>query len=692
MPSDMRLVERAVCKYAWFVRLCAVAMLLAVACRGSSGSANNVPADPERNADDNGHRVDDVSGGEADGAALIDEPDTAVVVASEAGECDRGQRNSIVGVVVSPEHPVVGQPMRVLAATLDGEHPLMVRVERADGTSVSTQAVARVGIPAATIANLVPSHAEALRVVVGRSGRSSACVVVRVAARRRVAGRSTNVNPWPNERVWTRAEEALYSAWIRELFHAPRGNDLAFRWLDEVTSERERNVLFDHLGLGEDARDRPPGLRLHPDCADTPYVLRAYYAWKRRLPFGFRQCSRGGLEKPVRCGSLIGMTTSVDMPRGSPESMSDELERVQTFLQRTVTWGVHSGNGRASFGDSRNDFYPLDLTRRALRPGTIYADPYGHILVVVALFPGNVTQPGVLYAIDGQPDGSITRKRFWEGNFLWNPDPRLGGSGFKAFRPVVVRERDGTSEIVSLDDREVARSSEYGDISDMQARLGAHDFYDLMDELVSPAAHDPSLALREAITALAEQVRVRVTSVGNADAYFATHPNTIIDMPSGFAVFETTGAWESYATPSRDLRLLIAIDQVVEFEAKLVRRPARYGVQPGQQLERLLERVSAERATLLADQNYAFTYARSNGSSMQIGLDELVARARALEVAYNPNDCAELRWGAPVGSEEGSTCTRRAPIDQRRKLAAYRTWFRERRRPARGDPGPTVRD
>ena len=40
-------------------------------------------------------------------------------------------------------------------------------------------------------------------------------------------------------------------------------------------------------------------------------------------------------------------------------------------------------------------------------------------------------------AVDGQPDASITRKRFWEGNFLWNPDPKLGGSGFKAFRPFV---------------------------------------------------------------------------------------------------------------------------------------------------------------------------------------------------------------------------------------------------------------
>ena len=51
-------------------------------------------------------------------------------------------------------------------------------------------------------------------------------------------------------------------------------------------------------------------------------------------------------------------------------------------------------------------------------------------------------------------------------------------------------------------------------------------------------------------------------------------------------------------------------------------------------------------------------------------------------MAYNPNDCAELRWAAPEGSEEASTCKRRAPQAQRDKMASsYRNWFRERHWP-----------
>jgi hypothetical protein len=52
-------------------------------------------------------------------------------------------------------------------------------------------------------------------------------------------------------------------------------------------------------------------------------------------------------------------------------------------------------------------------------------------------------------------------------------------------------------------------------------------------------------------------------------------------------------------------------------------------------------------------------------------------------MAYNLNDCVELRWGAPDQSAEASTCKRHAPSAQRAKMTEYRAWFRERRRPPR---------
>ena len=64
-------------------------------------------------------------------------------------------------------------------------------------------------------------------------------------------------------------------------------------------------------------------------------------------------------------------------------------------------------------------------------------------------------------------------------------------------------------------------------------------------------------------------------------------------------------------------------------------------------------------------------------------LAEVVSRAEAFEMTYNPNDCVELRWGAKAGSDEMSTCRAHAPAEQRAKMESSRAWFRDRKRPPR---------
>ena len=43
------------------------------------------------------------------------------------------------------------------------------------------------------------------------------------------------------------------------------------------------------------------GLFIRPDCADLPYFLRAYFAFKMGLPFGYSKCTRGGGGEPPKC-------------------------------------------------------------------------------------------------------------------------------------------------------------------------------------------------------------------------------------------------------------------------------------------------------------------------------------------------------------------------------------------------------
>jgi hypothetical protein len=283
---------------------------------------------------------------------------------------------------------------------------------------------------------------------------------------------------------------------------------------------------------------------------------------------------------------------------------------------------------------------------------------------------------GVFLAVDGQPDGTVARKRFWRGNFLFAQDPSLGSPGFKRFRPIVL----GNGALRRLTNNEIAKTSQYGDFSLDQTRLGIESFYDRMDDVMSPAPLDPLRAIQEAITALEEQVKARVTSVENGRK-FQNSGHGDASMPDGAAIFETTGAWEDFATPSRDLRLLIAIDVVRGFPDRVARRPERYAMPAGKSVAD----VKAELVSLLASELSArkFSYVRSDGSAWTLALKDVVDRTAALEMGYNVNDCVELRWGAPDKSDEASTCKRHAPSAQRAKMSEYRNWFHERRRPPR---------
>jgi hypothetical protein len=297
--------------------------------------------------------------------------------------------------------------------------------------------------------------------------------------------------------------------------------------------------------------------------------------------------------------------------------------------------------------------------------------------MIVRRVPQSDGAAGVILAVDGQPDGTVARKRFWRGNFLFAQDPALGSPGFKRFRPIV---RDKNGSLRRLTNDEIAKNPQYGDISLDQSRLETEEFYDRMDDVMSPEPLEPLRAMKEAITALEEQVMVRVTSVENGRK-FQNSGRGEANMPDGAAIFETIGAWEDFSTPSRDLRLLIAIDVVRGFPDRVARRLERYAMPK----EKSNADVKAELQSVLASELPArkISYPRSDGSSWTLTLKDVADRAVDFEMAYNPNDCVELRWGALDKSDEASTCKRHAPSAQRAKMLKYRTWLHERRRPPR---------
>jgi hypothetical protein len=613
-----------------------------------------------------------------------------------------------VTVLPSPIAPWKGVPLRVLLAAekpLEGELSLIAP----DGSVGAKSGERHGGPPYYWIAEVASPAAGTWHATLTRDGAPAGCGPISrditVHAVKPPAPGSAAGSVWPLRNSWNRETENLYSAWIAKLFDDPLDAEPSWPALHEVLRDRSRNFLHNYLGLNED------GIKmvLRPDCADLPYFLRTYFSFKLGLPFGYSKCTRGGGGNAPRCpqwfnihnlepppappaqaaappkpapsgfAALYGRVAADEAPEPAAPAPPRHLGLVPGFgaYLQIVADAVHSGSARTALADNNTDQYPVPLTRETLRPGTIYADPYGHVLTIVRFIPQSPGEAGIILAVDGQPDGTVARKRFWRGNFLFAQDPALGGPGFKRFRPIVAA-RNGALHRLSND--EIAKDPQYGDFSLEQAKLGMEDFYDRMDDVMSPSPLDPVRAEKEAITSLEEQVKVRVNSVDNGRKFLASGKGEA-SMPEGAHIFETTGAWEDFSTPSRDLRLLIALDVVEGFPDRVARRPERYAMPQGKSVAD----VKAELQRVLAAELAArkFSYTRSDGTPWTLVLKDVTDRATDLEMAYNPNDCVELRWGAPNNSDEASTCKRHAPAAQHTKMASYRAWFHERRRPPR---------
>lgn len=574
-------------------------------------------------------------------------------------------------VLVSPARPVPGGPLHWLAASETPEATL--RIEGPDGRPVAAAPHKRGGPPFSWEVRLNAATAGVYRAVLSHAGGTIACAQVEVRAAASRTASPAHGSFWAAREPWTPAKENLFAAFVEALFDAPAGDAFSFPSLAPLLRDPNRNPLWGHLGLDEDDAKNKKVLPAEPDCADLPYTLRAYFAWKVGLPFGMRDCNRGSAQAPPRCTALL---TNED-----PTQEKDPLGSYRRFLRKLANT-VHSGSARTALNDDATDVYPVPLERRWLRPGTVYADPYGHVLMIVKWVDQAAGHGGLLLAVDGQPDNSIGRKRFWEGTFLFASDVASAGPGFKAFRPLVAAESAaGGAAWRPLRNAELVKSSGFVPFSAEQASLPPDAFYARMGHAINPQGLDPRTAYEETLAALVEQFSTRVGSVDNGEGFMREHPGTVIPMPEGPKIFETVGPWEDFATPSRDMRLLIAMTVVEGMPDQVVRHPQLF-VLGGRKPEAVRTELAALHTKRVGEQS--IEYRKSNGAAQKLTVGELLARKAAFEMAYNPNDCAEIRWGAPPGSAERATCTRQAPDDQRARMEGdYRPWFHQRRRPTR---------
>ncbi|MFA6404170.1 MAG: hypothetical protein WCX31_21480 [Salinivirgaceae bacterium] len=585
------------------------------------------------------------------------------VITGENPDTDNYGNNTVNALLVLPANPAPGEGFRILATGGRNIRKGKIIVTGPSGNLESQNYKFGEELPYWRIDDFSESTIGKYKATLLVDKREVSGLEFEIAPRKAIPQKG---GVWKTTRGWDGAMETIYSAWVNALF---QGCDEQTSWsaLHEVTQNKERNFLYNYLSLGEDDASGKIKVIMEPDCADNPFYLRAYFAWKLVLPFGCHICDRGYLGRNPHAGAWRTNETST--------SKNNPVLAFNSYLRSVMNW-VHSGTARTALDDEKSDYYPLPLKREALRPGTIYADPYGHTLILISWAPQTKDHPGRLLAVDAQPDKTIAIKRFWKGNFLFNTSEEIGEPGFKAFRPISFsKDKLGLIPFKALND-----SAGFVSFSLQQRKMESEVFYHTMERIVNPNPLDPEVALMDLIQALHEQLLVRVKSVATGEAYFQKHQGTVIPMPSNAnRVFQALGQWEDFSTPNRDLRLLIAIDAVLGFPERVANYPEDYNISKSSTPEEIKQQLQA-----LLDQKVvelSISYSRSDGSEQKLTLAEIIKRRDAFEMAYNPNDGIEIRWGAPENSEERSTCRRQAPANQKKTMENVRKWFTKRLHP-----------
>ncbi len=273
--------------------------------------------------------------GHTPGPALVADAELrpSAPVAIPEGRCADTRRTAIFQ---SPRRPNPSQPLRVIVTSERDPGLASLVLFAPDGSRVTPEQHVLDGPPYSRWVELPAPEAGRWTAVFGDGDLVRACQHIGVAkGPAHQSPRATSGPAWHVNRAWRRDTENLYAAFVEQLFREPDGEDITWPHLQAVIGERERNLLYDHGSLGEDAR-----LDLEPDCADLPYFLRAYFAWKLQLPFVYRACTRGMKDNPPRCDPTVFSNLDSVPDR-------DDVAAFRRFVRR-LAGTVHSASVSAT--------------------------------------------------------------------------------------------------------------------------------------------------------------------------------------------------------------------------------------------------------------------------------------------------------------------------------------------------------
>jgi len=445
--------------------------------------------------------------------------------------------------------------------------------------------------------------------------------------------------------AWTDQDERAFEEFVERI------GESDCRTVHECLTGAKSNPLY--------RASNPPGMPFHADCADLPYLLRAYFAWKNGLPFAYSaSVTPAGRDSSDIRFNDVGVRIASRRDLTGP--VIDARREIPQMLGLVTS--AHFRYAPDYSGQLLPDHYPVKITRDSIKPGTILYDPYGHLAVVY-----KVTAQGRVHFIDAHPGNALTRGVYGKAHKRYIPEV---GGGFKRWRPQklvgATQRPDGSYQggnIVLAADKDLSDWSDEQFFGTEQRRPKNWDqgrfvhegetleYYQFVRRRLARGRlrYDPLDETRSMVRVLCEDLKYRVHAVDAAIAarmHLRPQPERLPDN-----IYGTSGDWEVHSTPSRDARLRTAFKELRDEVARFLELAAAksdhitYG---GSDLRRDLLDVYTREASACT-----ISYARTDGTATRLSFADVTRRLHLL--SFDPHHCVERRWGAN-SKEELSSC------------------------------------
>ena len=464
---------------------------------------------------------------------------------------------------------------------------------------------------------------------------------------------------------WTKAFEKSYEEFIATLGKASR--DGLCHTTNDCLRSPKANPRF-YLLNPENLKD------VFSDCADLPYILRAYFSWMNDLPFSFpvsltpatdlseasiivlaeiavlekelekvgffkKQIIKGNIRELKK--KLYGGKASADIRYNrygnlinekyyvkNGDSINNILSKVELSIS-TASFRTNGGNNNtnALFRDT----YPINISKNSIKAGSVLYDPNGHIAIVY-----EVSKTGKIHLIDAHPDNSLSNITY--GEKFSRTAIEIGG-GFSNWRPFSL----ANSEVKATPNEELADYSiEQFQKSDNYIFMGrTMNFYDYVRNKLSEGVliYRPIQELTEILEEICNDVKERNLSVVGATTAGIQNQNHPDKLPAN--IYGTDGDWETHSSPSRDARIKASIREGRNVVDKMIK-----GYKDSDSA------ILYDGVDLAGDLVKAYNKStkkcnieikKTNGQLYSFNLHDVFVNI--YKFSFDPYHCVELRWG-----------------------------------------------